>query len=156
MNAAPTLLDAISQLGHSIWELLTALLAVAIPWTPLIAWVVFWMFAVNWVKLRELLARGGWLGLALIGAIMVLVWGSVSPAAGSIDFFGLHVSNFVEKTVYVSGLFVIMFLAGAVQLSGCCSACCQFDEPIQIDEAHGHAAAGGGHEAGHAAAGAHH
>ena len=145
MNA---LLDAVSQFGLSLWELLAAIVTILIPWTPLAAWIVFWMFAVNWVKLRETLAKGGWVGLVLIGAVMVLVWGSISPGGGT--FFGLHVSNFVEKTVYVSGLFVLMFLAGALQLSGFCAGCCPFNEPILIAETH---EPGHGHDGGH---GGHH
>jgi hypothetical protein len=140
MNALQALFDSLSQLGHSIWDLLGALLAVLLPWTPLAAWIVFWMFAVNWVKLRETLAKGGWVGLALLGTVIVLVWGNVSPGDGTFDFFGLRISNFVEKVVYVSGMFVIMFLAGALQLSGFCSGCCPFNEPVQIAESHGHAA----------------
>ncbi len=145
MNA---LLDAISQFSHSILDLLTALFLVLLPWTPLAAWIVFWLFAVNWVRLRETLAKGGWVGLVLIGAIMVLVWGSISPEIGTFDFFGLRVSNFVVKTVYVSGLYVIMFLAGALQLSGFCANCCPVNEPILIAESHGHDA-GHGHDTGH-------
>jgi hypothetical protein len=138
------LFDALLQLGSSLWDLLTALLVVVVPWTPLAAWVVFWLLAVNWVKLRELLAKGGWIGVALIGGLTVLVWGSVAPGAGGFDFFGLRVSNFVEKTVYVSGLVCIMFIAGALQLSGFCSQCCQFEEPILIADSHGHGHAGHG------------
>jgi hypothetical protein len=134
------LLEAMTRFGSSLWELLVAVLAVLVPWTPLAAWIVFWLFAVNWVKLRESLAKGGWVGVVLIGAVMVLVWGSIAPGSGSFDFFGLKVSNFVEKTVYVSGLFVLMFLAGALQLSGCCASCCQVEEPILIAETHSHGA----------------
>ncbi|HLJ11153.1 MAG TPA: hypothetical protein VKU82_08190 [Planctomycetaceae bacterium] len=147
------LIRAIFLLGESIWDLLAAVWTVLLPWTPLAAWVVFWMFAVNWLQLRERIARGGWVGLVLIAAIAVLVWGTVAPGDGAFDFFGLRVSNFVEKTVYVSGLVVIMFLAGAVQLSGCCAGCCKFDEPVQITDAH-EAAHGGvahAHNAGHGA-----
>jgi hypothetical protein len=129
------LLQALLQLASSFWTLLIALLVIVIPWAPLAAWVVFWLLAVNWVKLRETLARGGWIGVALIAAMAVLVWGSVTPGAGGFDFFGLKVSNFVEKTVYVSGLVCIMFLAGALQLSGFCSQWCRFEEPA-LEEAH--------------------
>ena len=142
------LLEAISRVGSSFWELLVAVLAVLVPWTPLAAWIVFWLFAVNWLKLRQTLAKGGWVGLVLIGASMVLVWGSISPGSGGFDFFGLRISNFVEKTVYVSGLFVMMFLAGALQLSGFCAACCQFNEPVLIADTHGHNA---GHDDSHGA-----
>jgi len=132
MNALEALFDSISQVGHSIWDLLGALLAVLLPWTPLAAWIVFWLFAVNWLKLRGILAKGGWVGLALVAIVVVLVWGNVSPGNGSFDFFGLRISNFVEKTVYVSGMLVLMFLAGALQLSGFCAGCCPFNEPVQI------------------------
>jgi hypothetical protein len=141
------LLDAISQLGHSLWDLLAAIVTILIPWTPLAAWIVYWLLAVNWVKLRETLARGGWVALVLIGTVMVLVWGSIAPGSGSFEFFGLRVSNFVEKTVYVSGLFVLMFLAGGLQLSGFCAGCCPFNEPILIAESHGQE--GHGHDGGH-------
>lgn len=145
------LFDALMQLGVSLWELLTALLALLAPWTPLAAWVVFWLLAVNWVRLRETLAKGGWIGLVLVGAIAVLIWGSVAPGAGGFDFFGLKVSNFVEKTVYVSGLACIMFIAGALQLSGFCSEWCRFEEPVLIADAHGHGDHGhGDHGHGHA------
>jgi hypothetical protein len=150
------LLEAMTRFGSSLWDLLLAALAVLVPWTPLAAWIVFWLFAVNWVKLRETLAKGGWVGLVLIGAIMVLVWGNIAPGSGGFDFFGLHVSNFVEKTVYVSGMFVMMFLAGALQLSGFCAGCCKFDEPVAIAQTHGHDA---GHDTGHGDShghGAHH
>jgi hypothetical protein len=142
MNALEALLDSLSELGHSLVDLAIALVSVLAPWTPLAAWVVFWMFAVNWSKLRETIAKGGWVALVLIGAVAVLVWGSVAAGKGTFDFFGLHVSNFVEKTVYVSGLLVIMFMAGAVQLSGCCATWMSFEEPILIAQspAHGHGA----------------
>lgn len=154
------LFHAISDLASSIVEVLSAVFSLVLPWTPLVVWIVFWLFAVNWVRLRETLSKGGWVALVLIGAIMVLVWGSIAPSSGTFDFYGLRVSNFVEKTVYVSGLFVIMFLAGALQLSGFCSQCMQFEEPVQVADSHGHGHdAGHGHDSGHghdAGQGGHH
>ena len=138
-----SLIDALAQFGKPTQDLISALVSILLPWTPLAAWIVFWTFGVNWVKLRESLAKGGWVGLVLIGAVTVLLWGTIAPASGAFDFFGLKVSPFVEKTVYVSGLYCIMFLAGALQLSGCCASCCQFSEPIQIAETHGNDAHGG-------------
>ena len=148
------LFDALTQLAASLWDLLTALLDLLVPWTPLAAWVAFWLLAVNWIRLRVTLAKGGWVGLVLIGAIAVLIWGSVAPGAGGFDFFGLKVSNFVEKTVYVSGLACIMFIAGALQLSGFAAGWCRFEEPVLIAEAHGHGDHGhAAHDSGH---GGHH
>jgi hypothetical protein len=149
------LFHAIYELAWSLVGLLTAIVSIILPWSPLIAWIAFWLFAVNWVKLRETLAKGAWIGVALIGAIMILVWGSIAPGSGHFDFYGLKISNFVEKTVYVSGLFVIMFLAGALQLSGFCTNCMNFEEPALADESHGHSDHGHGpgsatgHDSGH-------
>jgi len=95
----------------------------------LLAWIVFWTFGVNWVKLRETLLKGGYVALFLIAAAAVLVWGNIAPPAGGHHiFFGMPLSNYVGKVVYVTALCCIMFLCGSVQLSGCCGNYCQFEE----------------------------
>jgi len=109
-----------------------------IPWIPLVVWICFWMFAVNWVKLREVLLQGAGIGVFLIGLMMIMVWGVVAPPVdGYHEILGLELSNFVGKAVYVTALFCIMFLSGAVQLSGSCGNCCQFDEDEPAEE-HAH------------------
>jgi hypothetical protein len=136
------LLQALSQFFVALWAVIVAAGGPLLPWLPLVAWVVFWLFAVNWVKLREVLASGGWIGVVLIGAVAVLIWGTIAPLPGGTrDVFGLHVSNFVEKTVYVSVLISIAFLAGSVQLSGgvCYCASC---EPALDEDDHGHGSHG--------------
>ncbi len=124
----------------SLWALLTSLLAVLVPWLPLAAWIGFWLFAVNWVKLREIMLAGGWVGVVLIGLVMILIWGVVAPPPdGAHHMLGLSISNFVGKTVYVTALFCIMFLCGSVQLSGCCAQCCNFEEEAPAGgDSHGH------------------
>lgn len=143
------LLNALGELGAPLRDLVVALAGLILPWTPLIAWIAFWLFAVNWTRLREIFSLGGWIGVALIGAVMVLIWGSISPLAGGYhDFFGIRVTGtFVEKFIYVAGLFCIMFLCGALQLSGFAASCCPVEEPVLIAEDHGHGAEhhGGAH-----------
>ena len=135
------LITNLQTLLSASWNVLVSLLGLLLPWTPLIAWVAFWLLAVNWVKLREVMIQGGWIGVALIGLIMVLVWGVVAPPDdGAHHMFGLHVSNFVGKTVYVTALLTIMFLCGSVQLSGACGQFAVFPEDSPPDD-HGH----GGH-----------
>lgn len=112
-----------------LWGILVTVTGLLAPWLPLAAWVLFWTFAVDWVKLREVMVCGGVIGVLLIGFAMILIWGVVAPPPDNYHYLlGLKLSNFVGKTVYVTGLIVIMFLCGSVQLSGCCARCCQFDE----------------------------
>jgi len=128
------------------WHVIVSLLVVLAPWTPLIAWVAFWLLAVNWVKLRGVIIQGGWVGVVLIGFMMIVVWGVVAPPDdGSHHLFGLNVSNFVGKTVYVTALLTIMFLCGSVQLSGACGTLAQFPED-SADDGHGHGHDSHGHD----------
>jgi hypothetical protein len=146
------LLRNLQNLLSAGWDVLISLLMLVLPWTPLLAWVAFWLLAVNWVKLREVMIRGGWIGVVLIGLVMVLIWSVVAPPlSGSHHLFGLNVSNFVGKTVYVTALLTIMFLCGSVQLSGACGTLAQFPEasPDHDDQGHGDHEHGDG--SGHAA-----
>ncbi|MFM8582427.1 MAG: hypothetical protein ACKOFW_13105 [Planctomycetaceae bacterium] len=147
MNALENLLQAIGQLAGSLLDVLGAALTVLGPWTPLLGWLAFWMFAVNWTRLRDLLLKGGWIGIFLLAFLAILVWGSVAPNSGPSDIQGLKVSPFVGKTIYVSALVVLMFLAGSLQLSGFCSDWCQLAlAPPPADDHHGHDDHGhGGH-----------
>lgn len=143
------LLDSLLNLVEALLQVLAALAAAVAPWWPLIAWVAFWLLAVNWVKLRGTLLDGGWIGVILIALMMVLVWGVVAPPAeGAHHLLGLSVSNFVGKTMYVTGLLVIMLLCGSVQLSGAVDRYLQFSEPEPEHDGHGH---GHGDDHAHAA-----
>ncbi|REJ73930.1 MAG: hypothetical protein DWQ34_02530 [Planctomycetota bacterium] len=132
------LLESLLNLLVAILEVLAALAKTIAPWWPLIAWVAFWSLAVNWVSLRKTLLSGGWIGLVLIGLMMILVWGCVwPPDAGHETIFGLKLSNFVAKTVWVTGLIVIMLLCGSVQLSGACDRYLNLEQP-DPDAGHDH------------------
>lgn len=141
------LVHAFSQFMFALWSLIVAIGRPLLPWIPLAAWVVFWLFAVNWTRLREFTAKGGWLAVLLLAGAAVLIWGTVAPTPGGTrEIYGLHVSNFVEKAVYVSALIVIANLAGSVQLSGALGSCCRPQEPIAEDEPHGHGHGSHGHD----------
>jgi hypothetical protein len=142
------LLSSLLQLIIAIWNVVESLFHLVLPWTPLVAWVAFWLLAVNWVKYRAVLVKGGWTGLFFIGLVMILIWGLIAPPVDGVHHvFGLSLSNFVGKTVYVTALFSIMFLCGSVQLSGACGSLVCFkhedEEPADHDHGadHGHAAA---------------
>lgn len=139
------LLQSIAQLFTAIWDLLITLVVLVRPWLPLIAWVAFWLLAVDWRKLSAVLWSGGLIGLVLIGLVWAAVWGVVAPPeSGHHYILGLTVSNFVGKIVYVAALLCIMMLCGAVQNSGLVDPWLRFpaDEPETDDhhqaDAHGH------------------
>ncbi len=139
------ILTNLFELVRILWDLLSGVWLLVVPMLPLVAWIGFWLFAVNWVKLRGVILAGGWVGVVLIGLVMILVWGVVAPPQGGVhSLFGLTVSNFVGKGVYVTLLFFIMFLCGAVQLSGALGDWCRFDEETP-EPAHEHADAHGHH-----------
>lgn len=145
--------QSLVELSFALVDLIGSLGALILPWTALIAWLVFWLCAVNWTKFRnQIVNEGGWIALLLIGFVWIIVWGVVAPpASGSYHLFGLTISNFTGKTVYVSSLFCLMFLAGAAQLSGCCGSCCQLAEVPEVED-HGHDSHGHdshGHDAHH-------
>ena len=124
------LLNSIVDLLGATWAVLLSILALVVnpPVLPLLAWGAFWLFAVDWDRLRELLLKkGGCVATILIGVVMVLVWGVVAPPdQGFHNLLGLHVSNFVGKAVFVASLFCMAIACGALQLKGCCSSLCPF------------------------------
>lgn len=135
------LLESLVQLVTAVWGVLVAMVMLVLPWSPLIAWIAFWLFAVNWGKFRAVLLQGAWVGVVLLGLVTVLVWGTVAPPAdGSHYMFGLTLTNYVGKTVYVTTLFCMMFLCGSVQLAGFCPGCCRFEEDDEPADDHAHAA----------------
>jgi hypothetical protein len=135
------LLNSLLELIIAVWNVVESLFHLILPWTPLVAWVAFWLLAVNWVKYRAVLLKGGWTGLAVIGLIMIMIWGLIAPPVDGVHHvFGLSLSNFVGKTVYVTALFSIMFLCGSVQLSGACGSLICFKHEDEEPADHGHAA----------------
>jgi hypothetical protein len=153
MDILTALLDLIQSLGL----LLLAVVQAVLPWSALIGWIAWWTLAVDWVRLRSYLLQGGWIGVMLIALTAILVWGVVAPPdGGSHSLLGLHVSNFVGKTIYVTALLVIMLLCGSVQLSGCCSKLVNLEQPSSGGDGHGQDSHGhDDHHDGHAHA-AHH
>lgn len=137
----PELFDSLLNLIQAVWQVALNLLLLILPWVALIAWVAWWLLAVNWVRLRETLLKGGLIGYALFYFMMILIWGVCAPPEGGSHYlFGMTLSNFVGKTVYVTMLFVIMFVCGSVQLSGAVDRFLNFegDDGPADDHGHGH------------------
>ena len=141
-------MDAVFELFHSLinvfWSLLdvvVALVRVLLPWLPLLAWIAYWSLAVNWVKAFDILCRGGFIGVLLMMFVAVIVWGAVAPPVdGSHTVFGLTVSNYAGKFIYVTMLTCIALLCGSVQMSGTFGSLIDFSSEDEGANDHGHAA----------------
>lgn len=151
------LFDLFSSLINVLWSLLDVvvnLVRVILPWLPLLAWVGFWTFAVNWAKVFPILRRGGFIGILLLMFVTVIVWGAVAPPVnGKHLMLGLSVSNYAGKFIYVTMLTCIALLCGSAQLSGAFGRLGEFpEEPAEDDHGHnvhGHDDHGHGHNDGH-------
>jgi len=151
------LFDLFSSLINVLWSLLAVvvnLVRVILPWLPLLAWVGFWTFAVNWAKAFPILRRGGFIGILLLMFVTVIVWGAVAPPVnGKHLMLGLSVSNYAGKFIYVTMLTCIALLCGSAQLSGAFGRLSEFpEEPAEDDHVHnghGHDDHGRGHDDGH-------
>jgi hypothetical protein len=142
------LVDLFGSIVDVLWSMLNVvinLVRVLLPWLPLLAWVGFWTFAVNWAKAFPILRRGGMIGVLLLMFVSVLVWGAVSPPVdGHHVMLGLTVGNFTGKFIYVTMLTCIALLCGSAQLSGAFGRLGEFpEEPADDDHGHGH---GHGHD----------
>lgn len=141
MDALVDLFLSLVDVLRSLFNVVVSLVRVIVPWLPLLAWIGFWTFAVNWAKAFPILRRGGLIGVFLMMFVTVLVWGSVAPPVnGEHVMFGLSVSNYVGKFIYVTMLTCIALLCGSAQLSGAFGSLCEFPEE-PADDGHGH----GGH-----------
>ena len=127
--------DQFSALVLALAGLIVALIQALLPWTPLLAWIAFWLLAVNWRKLYPILMRGGLVGVILTALMTILVWSSLAEPEGGFHYLlGLKVNNIYGKLVYVTGLAVIAALCGTVQLSGSCDAFSRFEESSPPEE----------------------
>ena len=138
MDAVIDLLQSLVNVFWSLLDVVIALVKVVVPWLPLLAWIAFWSLAVNWVRTFDILRRGGFIGVLLMMFMAVIVWGAVAPPIeGTHSLFGLTVSNYAGKFIYVTMLTCIALLCGSVQMSGTFGSLIDFSG--EQDSADGHA-----------------
>ena len=135
-------IDLLQSLVNVFWLLLDVVIAfvkVVVPWLPLLAWIAFWSLAVNWVRTFDILRRGGFIGVLLMMFMAVIVWGAVAPPIeGTHSLFGLTVSNYAGKFIYVTMLTCIALLCGSVQMSGTFGSLIDFSAEDKPADAHAH------------------
>jgi hypothetical protein len=73
--------DTLGNLAVNLGTLFVVLLALAFRWSLLIAWVAWWLFAVNWKKAWPALGRGGWVAVVLILVIAALAWSRIEASS---------------------------------------------------------------------------
>jgi len=142
MKLLQSLLNVVTSLLSFLAEVAETLL----PWTPLFAWIAFWLLAVNWLQLWPVLfQRGGWIGVVLLFFMVVLVWSVIAPPPdGFHHILGLNVNNMTGKLAYTTALTFIAFLCGTAQLNGVGKSLINFDEPVPAEalahhgDSHGH------------------
>jgi len=150
MEALFDLFSSLLDVLRSLLNVVVNLVRVILPWLPLLAWIGFWTFAVNWAKAFPILRRGGMIGVFLLMFVTVLVWGAVAPPVdGNHILFGLTVSNYAGKFIYVTMLTCIALLCGSSQLSGAFGKLTEFPEEPEEDAHGGHGHDDHGHSGGH-------
>ncbi|MEE3365373.1 MAG: hypothetical protein VX304_06980 [Planctomycetota bacterium] len=132
-----SIVEALGQIIFGLQQIVSSIASVVLtaPVLPVLCWTVFWLFAVDWIRLRQILLKGGWLGVMLVGFVMVIVWQQISP--GSQSVLGLELNGYIEKLVYVTALLSVMFVCGAVQLTGCCTRWCAA-EVVEVETTDSH------------------
>jgi hypothetical protein len=148
MDALFDLFSSLVDVVRSLLNVVVNLARVILPWLPLLAWIGFWTFAVNWSKTFPILRKGGMVGVILLMFLAVLVWGAVAPPVdGKHVMLGLSVSNYAGKFIYVTMLTCIALLCGSAQLSGAFGQLCEFsEEPEDDDHGHSHGQGHGGED----------
>jgi hypothetical protein len=71
----------------------------------LVAWVAWWLWAVNWVHAWDWLGRGAWVAVALLVFLGALVWSQISPRDLYVGFTFLPASWWhLVATALLAGL----------------------------------------------------
>jgi hypothetical protein len=105
--------QTIVQIVQDLGKLLVALLQVGLQWSLLIAWVAWWLWAVNWRRVWPVLAEGGWAPLTLLMILAALVWSQIAPRDLNLGIITLH--NFWWQLCAVALLAGLTFFCGWLQ-----------------------------------------
>ncbi len=106
--------QALEQLGRALAALAVAFSSFLLQWSLLIAWLAWWIAAVNWRRLWPTLARGAWLPVALLLVMAAIVWSRVSPG-DHVLFGSVHVSALGWHLGAVGIIAGLAFLCGWLQ-----------------------------------------
>ena len=120
------------------FKLLVELSALALRWSLLLAWLAWWLWAVDWKKTWSFLGRGAWAPLVLLLLISALVWSRLAPS--ECDCLGfVTVPNFWWQLGSVGLLAALTLFCGWLQgLMNWAPAEISLDPPAAVAHDHGH------------------
>jgi hypothetical protein len=109
------LLHTLVQLVIVLGEVIVEVVALLAPWALLIAWIAWWLGAVNWRRTWVVLGEGGWAPLVLLMLLAARVWASLAP--GEVNVFGLAmIGNFWWQLGAIALLVGLTLFCGWLQL----------------------------------------
>jgi hypothetical protein len=104
---------------------------------PVVLWLAFWLWAVDWRKVWPVLAEGAWAPCVLLILVTAFVWSRIAP--GTWDGLRLvSIANFWWQLLAVSGLAALALFAGWLQGQFDCRPLEVRVEPLPPAAAHGH------------------
>ena len=88
-------------------------LQMVVPALLLLAWIGWWLFAVNWIVAWDWLGRGAWVGVVLLVVIAALVWSQIAP--GELNLGLAAAPNFWWQLVATALLACLALFCGWLQ-----------------------------------------
>lgn len=80
----------------------------------LLAWIVWWLWGVNWSKAWPMLRAGAWAPLVLLIIVVALGWSQLTPR--DIRVFGfLRLPNFLWQFIGTGGFVCLALFCGWLQ-----------------------------------------
>jgi hypothetical protein len=106
----------------------------------LMAWVIWWLWAVNWTKAWAALAQGAWVGLVLLVLLASMVWSHIDPSPWIVSGIGSVSSSWACLSI-VCGMTALALFCGWLQgVMGWTPAEVELEpaEEHALDHGHGH------------------
>jgi hypothetical protein len=138
-------MDPLVSIFQNLWQIVldlgmivVQLLALAMQWSLLIAWLAWWLLGVNWRNLWPALAKGAWAPVVLLIVVSALVWSRIAP--GECNCLGfVTVPNFWWQLGAVSLLVAVTLFCGWLQgLFGWTPPELSLDPPAHAEHGHDH------------------
>jgi hypothetical protein len=134
------LLTTLQQLATDLVNLILVLARILAPYWLALAWVAWWLWAVDWRKMWPRLAEGAWAPLTLLGIMVALAWSSITP--GPYVVGDVAIASFWWQLLAVAGMIGAALFCGWLQgVLHCYPAEVALEPPAPASDAHAHHAA---------------